>query len=592
MCQHTRSADTSVSAAVSARSWTLGVLAACVLHVGLLIANLIQVPPTHGYDWPGHLAYVQYVHDHWRAPPPEATPQFFNPPVYYFSVVVFHRLTGVGLDRSGQLLNLLLALVTLILLLVCARVLWRDALLPALWFIGFYVLNPTVYRVFGMVRPEAMLVPLFSAAALLIVSGQVATARAKRFAVLSGCLAGVAVGTRQWGVFLELAFLIWLLACFRRPMVAAGLRQAFWRCIGLQSVSFLALTALFLGLRGGNVLAFNASPQWPQGAFLTHLELRTLFSYPVRPALDFRLWPVLYADFWGDYWRYWREALIHDPMPTSAPVVTSMVRSMWAALPASWLVVAGLLIRGSRLANGERATSPQRLHEMARILSAVSAAGFVLFAALYAQPGKGDTAKSVYLVYMIPIWGWLSSAAVFVLSRAFPRVRWALAVALALLAVFVMPNGVFLPAERMVARSWEPPPVSCPVSATFGGSISLVGYDVQLKPSGLAVKLVWHTDGYIGINYKVFVHLVDVRGELLAQSDGVPAGWGRPTQSWIPGEFISDSHEIALPRAQIPTIQSINVGLYREGGRRLNMETGSDHLAIKIGDGGVGTCGE
>jgi hypothetical protein len=592
MNEQARSAETSLTAAVSARWWTLGMLVLCVLHVGLLIANLARVPPTHGYDWPGHLAYVQYVHDHWRAPPPEATPQFFNPPLYYFGVVVFHSVTGVGLDRSGQLLNLLLALVALILLLVCARQLWRNALLPALWFVGFYVLNPTVYRVFGMVRPEAMLVPLFVAAALLVISGQVAKARWKSFAVLSGCLAGVAFGTRQWGVFLEITFLVWLLVCFRHLMAAAGLRRAFWQCMGLQSVSFLALTALFLVIRGGNVLAFNASPQWPQGAFLTRLELPTLFSHPVRPALDFRLWPILYADFWGDYWRYWREALIHDPLPTSAPVVTSMVRSMWAALPATWLAAAGLLVRGSRLADGDRGNGRRRLHEMARILTAASAAGFVLFAALYAQPGKGDTAKSVYLVYMIPIWGWLSSAAVFVLIRALPKARWAPVVALALLVVFVAPNGVYLPPERMVARSWEPPPVSCPVNATLGDSITLIGYNIQVKPSGLAVNLVWHTDSYIGVNYKVFVHLVDVDGGLLAQSDGVPAAWGRATQSWIRGEFISDVHEIALPQAQISMIGSINVGLYQEGGRRLTTETGSDHLAIRIGEGGVRSCGE
>ncbi|MCA9914612.1 MAG: GNAT family N-acetyltransferase, partial [Anaerolineae bacterium] len=29
--------------------------------------------------------------------------------------------------------------------------------------------------------------------------------------------------------------------------------------------------------------------------------------------LDSRFWPVLYADFWGDYWRYWWEALGREP---------------------------------------------------------------------------------------------------------------------------------------------------------------------------------------------------------------------------------------------------------------------------------------
>ena len=218
--------------------------------------------------------------------------------------------------------------------------------------------------------------------------------------------------------------------------------------------------------------------------------------------------------------------------------------------------------------------------------------GFVSFAALYAQPGKGDTVKSVYVVYLIPFWGWLSSVAVYALVQAFPRSRWGLYFALALLILFVMPNGVFLPADQMIERSWEPPPVQCPVNVTFGEAITLVGYNLEAESPGLTVTLFWKTDGYVGVGYKVFVHLTDAEGELLAQSDGVPAGWRRSTQSWIPGEFISDTHSIPVLQATLSDAEFVNVGLYSESGRRLTTMTGSDHLTIELGGIATGLCGK
>ncbi len=592
MDSHTAALEGNLKSSTKTRVWWGGMLLLCLLHGGILLFNFDRVPPTHGYDWPGHLAYVQYVADHWRAPPPEMTPQFFNPPLYYFSTAIVHRITGIELVRSGQSLNLVLALATVVLLLACARRLWRDDLLPALWFIGFYVLNPTVYRTFGMVRPEAMLIPLFAAAVWLVVTEHAAGPERNKFAVVSGCLAGLAFGTRQWGLFLEIAFIIWLLLSFWRSRSVERHLWAMWRCIGLQVGSFLVLAVLFLIIRGGSPLAFNASPLWPERAFLTRLDLPALFSYPVRPALDYRLWPVLYADYWGDYWRYWREALIHDPMPTSARTVASMVRSMWAALPASLLAVAGFLISGTRLVGSDHSGARSRLHQLARVLTVVSLLGFVSFAALYAQPGKGDTVKSVYVVYLIPFWGWLSSIVAYAIVQALPRSRLGLYLALALLAVFVVPNGAFLPADQMIERSWELPPVQCPVIVAFGEAITLVGYDLEAESPGLTVTLFWKTASYVGVGYKVFVHLSDADGELLAQSDGVPAGWRRSTQSWIPGEFISDAHMIPVLHATLSDAKFVNVGLYDESGRRLTTMTGSDHFAIELGDIAAGTCGE
>lgn len=565
--------------------WWLCILPFCLLHVGLVLFNLTRVPPTHGYDWPGHLAYLQYVSNHWRTPPPEETPQFFNPPLYYFCAAALHKVTGLELGRAGQALNLLVALVTLGLLVAVNRRLWRNRLIPGVWFIAFYVLNPTVYRTFGMVRPEAMLLPIFAGAAWLAAAASPARPRWALLAAASGGLAGLAWGVRQWGVFLEIAFLIWLFVSCRRT---AG--WAVWRYLGLQVASFAALAGLFLALRGGSPLAFNASAHWPDPAFLTRLDVPVLFTRPVRPALDDSFWPVLYADLWGDYWRYWREALGRDSMPTSPAVAASLARAMWAALPATGLALVGLLLKASGLNGGER-RGRAGLHSLARSLTFVSLAGFLAFAALYGEPGKGDTVKSIYLVYLVPFGGWLSSAAAHVLAH---RLKWAglLWLPLALLAAFVLPNGLYLPAAQLMDRTWQRPPVQCSLDEVFGEKIHLAGYTLEPSPAGgeLTVTLVWTADAYVGVSYKVFVHLLDDGGQLLAQSDAAPARWRRTTTSWLPGEFISDTHTLSFQASGASAPRRLLVGLYDDEGRRLLTTAGEDHVTLEWG-GGRG-CGK
>ncbi len=311
-----------------------------LFHLGILFVNVVRTTPTQGYDWPGHLTYLHHVARYWRAPSAAVTPQFFNPPLYYFCVAALHRLVGGALGQVGQIFNTLLAGATLFLLMLIGYKAWHGHLLPGAALVGLYVCNPTVYRAFGMVRPEAMLIPLFAGAGVLVLwSAEDSQVRWPVIAVCSGMISGIAVGVRQWGVFLEIAFLLWMAVTYAKASQASFLEGLGY--LALQMVVFLGLAALFFSVRGGDVLTFNAPSQVPDPAFVTDLELKALFTHPVRPAINYRFWPVLYADFWGDYWRYWREALGRDPMPTSASVVTALVRAMWASLPASWLMFVG-----------------------------------------------------------------------------------------------------------------------------------------------------------------------------------------------------------------------------------------------------------
>jgi hypothetical protein len=72
-------------------------------------------------------------------------------------------------------------------------------------------------------------------------------------------------------------------------------------------------------------------------------------------------------------------------------------------------------------------------------------------------------------------------------------------------------------------------------------------------------------------SYKVFVHLMDADGNVVAQHDGVPALWTYRTWEWEPGEIVVDFHPVYLPPEVSTGSYSLFVGLYdEESGMRLS----------------------
>jgi hypothetical protein len=114
----------------------------------------------------------------------------------------------------------------------------------------------------------------------------------------------------------------------------------------------------------------------------------------------------------------------------------------------------------------------------------------------------------------------------------------------------------------------------------FGERIALRGYacSPQAVPGDvLALALYWEALVPVERDYHVFVHLVDRAGNLVAQRDGQPVLWTRPTSGWTPGEEIEDKYGVLLPEALEPGPLSIRVGLYLpESGERLSTKDKRD----------------
>ncbi len=550
------------------------------LHFLILLYNFNHVPRTYGYDWPGHFTYLFHVAEHWQVPTADITPQFFNPPLYYFSVAAFSRITTISLVTAGLVFNIFLAALTLIFLIDIARRTLKQKLISTALFLGLYISVPVVYRAYGMMRPEAMLIMLFTAAAWATIY-ITQNGRPPRYsaAIITAALAGLAVGVRQWGVFLEAALFLWLIIIY----IQTAKEDVNWRSLflmmGVHTSVFLTLfTFFYVGIRDSSVTGFNVDAQQFNPIFLTRLELQTLFSTPIRPALNYRFWPTLYADFWGDYWRYWRESTGEDYTIISSAVQEMLVYAMWAGVLFTGLTMAALI----RLRPKKKPASMKRvsitavngLDTLSWLLLTITISGFLIFTSRYAIPGKGDTVKSIYIVYLVPFIAWMVSR--FIQNTKHQTAKYTVATVAGLSLLLLLPNTFYLPAPHMFGRVWEEPVTQHSMKNRLGGAYSLLGYTIDDQQ----VTLIWRADQYTGKPYKVFVQLIDADGQIVAQSDTVPSNWGRATTSWMLDEYITDSHTLT-DAPKISDDYALLVGMYHEHtGQRLLTDDGRDSILL------------
>jgi len=106
--------------------------------------------------------------------------------------------------------------------------------------------------------------------------------------------------------------------------------------------------------------------------------------------------------------------------------------------------------------------------------------------------------------------------------------------------------------------------------ARFGEAIVLREYalpDGPLAPGDvLPLELTWQADGTLEGLYKVFAHLLNADGQLVAQYDSEPASGARPTDSWVVGETVGDRRGILLPIDLPAGTYSVVVGWYPADG--------------------------
>jgi hypothetical protein len=128
------------------------------------------------------------------------------------------------------------------------------------------------------------------------------------------------------------------------------------------------------------------------------------------------------------------------------------------------------------------------------------------------------------------------------------------------------------------------PDVQTAVNVTLSEQANLVGFSLDKTAFAagetLNLQLVWQGVAEMDESYRVFVHLLAADGSIVAQADGLPAGWTRPTTGWLPGEFIRDNHTLTLPPTLPAGQYQLTTGLYLPNASRLQQENGRDNISL------------
>ena len=115
-------------------------------------------------------------------------------------------------------------------------------------------------------------------------------------------------------------------------------------------------------------------------------------------------------------------------------------------------------------------------------------------------------------------------------------------------------------------RNFTEPTPQVKQDANFNNMIGLVGYDLsatEIAPGEpLTVTPHWKALGDPEKPYTVFVQLLGAAPPPVAQKDSQPLNGGRPTDTWVEGEFLTDPYEVEIKPDVPPGEYQVLIGWY------------------------------
>ncbi len=120
----------------------------------------------------------------------------------------------------------------------------------------------------------------------------------------------------------------------------------------------------------------------------------------------------------------------------------------------------------------------------------------------------------------------------------------------------------------------------------FGGKVHLLGYNIEPKgvvAPGQKFKLTmfWQPVARLGPGWQLFTHILDARGQTIANDDNEGPlrkldgkTQALPPSNWQPGKVYVDEQEIEVPDKTNSPEVIVTVGVWRDGGLRLDVLSG------------------
>ena len=106
-----------------------------------------------------------------------------------------------------------------------------------------------------------------------------------------------------------------------------------------------------------------------------------------------------------------------------------------------------------------------------------------------------------------------------------------------------------------------------PNNIVWANDLTLQALGVHQSEQALITDFRWYTPNSFQSNYKLFVHLIDATGNIVAQVDAYPLDGRLPPLAWRPDTTVDDSHTIMIPPNLPNGVYDLRVGFYNDGGQ-------------------------
>ena len=406
-----------------------GLIATSVFFV--LIYNIIFYNPIEGYDAEAHYNYVDYfamyLPDNIKFPSNTDSREFFNPPLPYLfpsfvqvlcrNLIQTENLALECREYYGlytQIFQSILYLISLFINFKTIQTLFSKKRISVLSFILVFSIMTINYKAISMIRGEIYIVFFMSFLLYIFVklTKQEFKYSKKEIFFFGIIIAGLAL-SRQWAFLLFPSFFI--IPFFIKNKL---LRSRYFKFISysfLVGFIFSSWFYIHLFLEYGSFTAFNKPPvsfslKNQNIYFYLPISVESLmvFSKPIRPYFSNQFLPILYSDFWGDYWGYFSfTSRSLDTGRNQLLIGDYLARVNIVSLVPSFMLIYSLFFAKKTIkeSDTENCNIFLRYIYYAFIISIV---GYLWFLIKYPELPTGDTNKATHMIHAFHILGILS----------------------------------------------------------------------------------------------------------------------------------------------------------------------------------------
>ena len=397
----------------------------------VLIYNIIFYNPIQGYDAEAHYNYIDYfamhLPDNIKFPTNTDSREFFNPPLPYlfpsFIQIVCRNLIqakDVALecrDYYGlftQIFQSIIYLISLYINFKTIQLLFGKKKISKLSFILVFSVMTINYKAVSMIRGEIYIV--FFMSLLFYILAKMTNKEFKylnkELFLFGVVIAGLAL-SRQWAFLLFPSFFIIPFFIKNKSLKIRYLKFiSFSFLIGFVLSSWFYI---YLFLEYGSFTAFNKPPvsfslKNQNIYFYLPISAESLmvFTKPIRPYFSNQFLPILYSDFWGDYWGYFSfTSRSLDTGRNQLIIGDYLARVNIVSLAPTFIFIYSLIFT-RKIIKESKTIHIFIFVRYIYLAFSVSMIGYLWFLVTYPELPTGDTNKATHMIQAFHILGILT----------------------------------------------------------------------------------------------------------------------------------------------------------------------------------------